>query len=428
MPKYLKSYDSDYIIASKPGGEIRLDTGNLQGTVVVTGDLTVKGTTTTVKSEEVTIKDNIIVLNKGELGSGVTQGTAGFEIDRGAGALPVRWVYDEGVSWQLGGLSSSLLGVGTFYAQAGTQKLPINTPGIVAGGNLFVDTGSGVISVTGTANYEEKIFNYVNGKIEPDSGGNILVDNDHIPNAKSVVDLVDYNFDTKIASVIGSRIQQGDTRVQAVDETHVLEEIFAIIHSSNGTTTLQTLGPHGFSESDTVNIFGLQANGDPLEEINQTNINIVEVVSETVLVLDVSAPNANPAAYVEGSGTIQKVGAVPSEVLVEVDGNRIATFLDNSADILGIRFESETITTAQTDQDILIKADGIGSVKIDNTLEIKTEDWSSSQVKPQSVNDGIKIYAQDESAGKTGLFYVNSSNTRDEIVSKNRSLLFSMLF
>jgi len=51
--------------------------------VTVIGDLAVDGTTFVVNNQEVTTSDNIIVVNHGEAGAGVTAGTAGIEIDRG---------------------------------------------------------------------------------------------------------------------------------------------------------------------------------------------------------------------------------------------------------------------------------------------------------------------------------------------------------
>ena len=38
------------------------------------------------------------------------------------------------------------------------------------------------------------------------------------------------------------------------------------------------------------------------------------------------------------------------------------------------------------------------------------------------------IYSRPEGIGKSGIFFVNTENNRDELVSKNRALLFSMLF
>ena len=51
--------------------------------LVVNGNLTVLGDTTTISVQTVEIQDNILELNAGETGAGVTSGTSGFEVNRG---------------------------------------------------------------------------------------------------------------------------------------------------------------------------------------------------------------------------------------------------------------------------------------------------------------------------------------------------------
>ena len=53
------------------------------GTLTVTGNLVVNGSQTTINATTVTTKDNIIVVNSGEQGTGVTSGKAGIQVDRG---------------------------------------------------------------------------------------------------------------------------------------------------------------------------------------------------------------------------------------------------------------------------------------------------------------------------------------------------------
>lgn len=53
-------------------------------TIVIDGNLTVMGNTTSVETINSVIQDNIIVLNQGEVGAGITEGTAGIEIERGS--------------------------------------------------------------------------------------------------------------------------------------------------------------------------------------------------------------------------------------------------------------------------------------------------------------------------------------------------------
>ena len=62
--------------------------------LTVAGDLYVDGTTWVVHNQEVTTSDNMIVINYGEIGSGVTSGFAGFEVDRGS-LTNYRFIFEE---------------------------------------------------------------------------------------------------------------------------------------------------------------------------------------------------------------------------------------------------------------------------------------------------------------------------------------------
>src|ERR1035437_3651596 len=66
------------------------------GDLTVNGNFTVNGQVTTVNSTTVTTADNIIVVNKGEVGYGVTAGAAGLEVDRGT-APAYQMVFDENI-------------------------------------------------------------------------------------------------------------------------------------------------------------------------------------------------------------------------------------------------------------------------------------------------------------------------------------------
>lgn len=70
----INNYDGGLKVA--PNSEFEKD-------VVIKGNLTVKGTTTTINSENLTVEDNIIIVNKGEQGHGVSRYASGLEIDRG---------------------------------------------------------------------------------------------------------------------------------------------------------------------------------------------------------------------------------------------------------------------------------------------------------------------------------------------------------
>jgi hypothetical protein len=64
--------------------------------LTVQGNFTVSGTTTTFDTDTLNVQDNIITVNEGETGAGVTAGTAGIEIDRGT-ATNATLLYDESI-------------------------------------------------------------------------------------------------------------------------------------------------------------------------------------------------------------------------------------------------------------------------------------------------------------------------------------------
>lgn len=78
----VKSLNDDYIITNKisPNANITLSTH----TVYVQGNLVVGGNATAVTETDLNITDRIITVNAGETGPGVTQNTAGLEVDRGS--------------------------------------------------------------------------------------------------------------------------------------------------------------------------------------------------------------------------------------------------------------------------------------------------------------------------------------------------------
>lgn len=419
MTKVVKSYTSNYKITTKDAGTITLDTGDNQGTVFITGNLEIKGDSTTIETEELKIQDNIIVLSNGTQGAGLPSSVnfrSGIEIDRGS--LPnAQWLFDEQISWELGGTAGS----GAFYSQTddGT-KLPINTPGIVAQGNFYIDTGIGVITVTNTPDYEEKIFNYESGTIVSGTNGNIIIDDDSIPNAKAVVDYVDFRLQDQFYSSIST----GDTKVETIDALHPILDIVAVNPDDNNTTVIQTQGLHGFTISDIVNISGIQANGDPLENLNQNNISIIEIISPFILRLDISVTGADSNTYVENSGTITKTGFVESNISFEVEGTEIANLYSDRFVVDGIVMRESEIAAIGSNEDLTLIGNAAGSVVVRDVLEIP-KSLEAPELAPES---GTKIYTDDPKTGTTGLYYVNSNDTRDELVSKNRSLLFSMIF
>ena len=134
MPIY-KNVSSNYIIKTPldTGSNITLSTDN----VYVVGNLYVEGDTTYVSSNNLTITDNVIVLNQGQPGAGITKGNAGIIIDRGSQPYAqLQFNQAGGNVWQItssgGGGFANILTVGTAFAL-------VDDPNPVLDGNLNVN-------------------------------------------------------------------------------------------------------------------------------------------------------------------------------------------------------------------------------------------------------------------------------------------------
>lgn len=143
----VKKFSGNLIIQTpfKTGASsnITLDTD----TVYITGNLYVRGNTSEIASNTLSITDNIITLNDGETGNGVSSlgTTSGIVIDRGTapgGNVQLRW--NEGTkTWQISGVVSGSPGDGSQYSNISASSTGVTTvfddKAPVLGGNLNVN-------------------------------------------------------------------------------------------------------------------------------------------------------------------------------------------------------------------------------------------------------------------------------------------------
>lgn len=85
--------DNDLILRTNQNLKLKGKEVHLEGKTII-DDLHVAGTTTTVDSEDLAVKDNIIEVNRGEENAGVTKGSAGLKVNRGT-EKPYLMVFDE---------------------------------------------------------------------------------------------------------------------------------------------------------------------------------------------------------------------------------------------------------------------------------------------------------------------------------------------
>jgi hypothetical protein len=331
--------NGDYNIKTTDSGTITLDTGSRVGFVRVTGNLLVEGDTLTVSAENLNVSDNLIVLNFGESGPGVSLDYSGIEIDRG---------FD---------VDSTVYPKALFILDDRTPTVPVWTiaTGSVIGGlefndsnlrlrRIFVDADTdggeltligdsaigGIVTVAGTVNYEQQVSAY---------------GDDAIPNKKYVDDAIQSNPTFQILKNV--------TRVIAFDENELLDPVLYFPPS---------LGPY----------------------------------------------------------TSQPVNSLVSVIVDDIINSEF--FVDRAV-IQGLTFEDTEINTGtETNINIILRTAGTGRLQTNYAFQLDNIGSTPSPVVGSAV-----VYSSGPSVGTTGLFYVNADKS-GELISKNKALLFSMIF
>jgi hypothetical protein len=212
--------NGDYTIKTGEGATIKLDTGDGVGQVYVTGNLVVVGEQLTVQATDLNVEDNIIILNYGETGSGVTLRYSGIQVDRGSAAA-ASIVYDEVTDTWLIGQGVATTGALNFSSSKIKLKEILTDSSADAGDLTLIGTGSGVIKVR-----EE-------GEDGVEYKDNIT-DPNHIPNKKYV--------DEAIRNNPTFQIIDDNTRVIVTDK-----DVSGSLAYLNSQTGYSTFGESGIS-------------------------------------------------------------------------------------------------------------------------------------------------------------------------------------
>jgi hypothetical protein len=416
MSKIVRVQDGDYkiVVGSESSeGYIYLDTNpngitGFQGKVTITGDLLVMGNTTTVSSETLTVVDPVIVVNQGELNPGVaTAGTrAGIEIDRGIRPNAFA-IWDESVDSYdptgvlIGEPDNNFHGSFIFKdANENLRAIVTNTVNTLGGDLALITQGNGVITVSGTSSYENQILDYT-----------ALV--------------TSYN----IASV--SRT----TNVATVTLTSAPSPAFTA-----GQRVFVTCGTNATFNGSFITI--ISAVGSSFTYAN-TGINLpTTVATGTVrpdaILDDDNIPNmkavADYAANVASLATINRIlendtkvqaydfdTSGVSEITFEVDGTERAVINSSGLTVNNIRIQNNNIFNISTENVLL----GDGADPRGGVLNIANRSLLSTPSTPLGY---VKLYSRDVvGTGGTGLYFVNTLGTGDELISKTKAFLYSLI-
>ena len=352
MGQFLR-VNGDYNIRAGDGAKITLDTGPgaSGGSVRITGNLVVEGDTFNISTTNLAIEDNIISLNNGEVGPGVSLGYSGIEIERGntSSITPqdnASFLYDESTdSWILAHGSAP----GPFNFDASSLRLKkILTNSTTDSGDLtLIGTGTGVVKVIGTTNYEDQVTAF---------------GDDAIPNKKYVHDAI---FNNPTFQIVAPQLQ--DTRV--------------IIADKNITPNLAgTAGSLAyFTATTSYNTFGESA---------------ASVIVDNVLIGQFYANRFEVGDLEIGGG---------------LDRNEI------------------TSRGGITNENIFVRTQGTGKLHTNYAMQ-----FEKIGTVPSYVSNNVLVYAAEPGTGTSGVYFVNDSaeaaRQNGELISKNKALVFSMLF
>ena len=327
-----------YVIRVDDGGSIELDVGP-GGSVTVTGDLAVQGESTSIGSSDLLVEDNTITVNSGETGNGVTLNTAGLIVDRGV-ANDAYVFFDERLNSVSGGISRQ--GSWILQDQTGAvqglyaSSIKADTTG--ANNLTLLAEGTGIVTVTGTTDYEKQVYDYTGSSITTNPSTNTKLtlpnDDDALVTARLLEDFV-----------VGYNAQNFQKGIQSGETTPTKVETFDF-------------------EDD----------------------------------------------------------ASTSRIEFRIDDTLFGTMFENRFDIGTISITQSSITSQDTNGDLTLAGNGTGVVKIDTPTTIK------KLSDPDAPADGVSLYSKPLADGGTGLYFVNEDTTTDEIASRNKALLFSIIF
>jgi hypothetical protein len=456
----------DYKIKTQIDGRITLDTNE----VFITGNLRVEGDYVTVNVANLDIEDNIITLNNGETGDGVTEGHSGIRVDRGfdgasKNSYPTFWYNELGNTWEI----VTTAGSNISYVESNLKVRKILTSSFVDNGNLIlIGSGIGVLTVDGTTNYELQVTQddhipnkkYVDvaiinrppdNEIKRDDTYVIVQDIDGGASANAIMSIqltqitnpgANYSVGDELLLVGGSTRRDARIRVDTVDIsgsilTHTVIDhgLFFSIPPSIYNISTSTTGS-GFNATFDV-IWGVQEveivnAGNDYESVTVSfeagtdlgagiltatataavDLDVFSTAYQTITSITVTAPgeyNYVPAVTFS-SGTNSSL--TESQVRVVVDDVLSATFYEDRFAVQDFEFADNEILNVVTDTNLKLTTLGTGNVEINRALQFEAQ--ATSTIALDYVAGSTVLYGNPNDSsivrptpGGTGLYFNN---------------------
>jgi hypothetical protein len=217
-----------------------------------------------------------------------------------------------------------------------------------------------------------------------------------------------------------------------------LKEILTNADTDSGDLTLIGTGTGVVKVAGTT-AYELQVTDDDdvpnkkyVDDAIQTNPTFQILRSDTrVAAFDIGSP-IDPGLFPIGPYFVQ-----PTESLVgvSIDNNIIAQFFRNRVQLAGLNFfledptpdnplipDATVLQTVNTNGNIKLETNGTGKVQITYALQL-----DNPGTTPAAVTNASLVYGGSVGAGSTGVYFRNTVKN-DELISKSKALVFSMIF
>ena len=368
--------------------------------VVVAGNLTVQGTTTTIDTDNTTIKDNVIILNQGEAGAGVTLTTSGIEIERGSEAnrslvwtenFGGKWIVTDDATFLANRLEANYV-VGSL--SVATDDLVMTNGNVTATGTLTLG-GNGLVQVVS-----------VTTDIELLPVGKVLVDgNLEVTGNTTVTGSVEAaafkgtfvgDDSTVLVDGINNKVV-GDVENAEVVTTTVQGRASAALNIYRGTNGTVSLGD-AVSGDVTVSDSGISI-------ISTAGVNINGAATGTVAIGtgattgNVTIGKVGNTTTIDGTFNATLTGNVNGNVAGDVTGD-VTGNIDNAALTIGATTATTIAignagSTTTINGTVSLPALVAGEITADNSISITTAagDGNAISIGPGGTNTFVNLTA-----------------------------------
>jgi hypothetical protein len=384
--------------------------------VVIAGNFTVTGTTTNVETTNTNITDNVITLNQGESGAGVTLGTAGIEIERGTSTNKTLVWNETTDKWTVGAETF----VAATFEGGFTGIIGGATPAAVTGTTITANTGF-VGNVTGNAAGAHT------GTFDGDMTGTMSGDDSTI--------LVD-GINNKVVGVVDTTsIRTSEDRIALGKETGVTNQAYGGIaigpysgrtdqdaravavgtsagRNSQGTKAVAIGDAAGYATQGTDAVaIGVQAGETSQGEsaiaigklagfsnqaansivLNATGSTVENTTASSTVIQPVrNQASANVMMYNPANGELTHT-ATPGTLAANIDQATLAIGAA-SATVIGIGNAASTTTISGI---LSVPAVVSGNITADNSMSITTAtgDGNSISIGPGGTNRAVNLTA-----------------------------------